>query len=163
MVKFKFLTGDVDCAATYGGKWMSNPQSNGEFTYYFVVELINWVESVGERDAPKEKYNLSLSVVSPEQAGEENMRKAYNDCDMLIDTPEMQVEALHAYAGGVPIWNSNGNNWQKLMKQARKEALVASMLIGFYLDRPVNRMGETGWEALKLTDPRKVLERVLAN
>ena len=30
-----------------------------------------------------------------------------------------------------------------------KEAAVCSSLLGFYIDRPVNRMGNTGWDARK--------------
>jgi hypothetical protein len=168
MVRFKFLTGDSDYT-TYGGKWISNVQNNGEFDYYFVIELINWRESVGERDAPKEKYNVSLSVVSPQQAGEQNIKTAFEcgglDNEMLSNAQsplaEIQVEALHAYAGGVPIWSANGNNFAVLMKQAHEEAGNASCLFGFYLDKIVNGIGETGWERLKLTDPRTVLNRVL--
>ena len=66
-MRFSFLTGDVDFA-TYGGKWISTRQSNGEFDYYFVIELLNWRETVGQREAPPETYNVSLSVVSPQEA-----------------------------------------------------------------------------------------------
>ena len=163
MVRFKFLTGDVNYT-TYGGKWISNPQHNGDFTYYFVIELMNWAEMVGERDAPEDTYNVCLSVVSPEQAGEENMQAAYS-CMGIEDmpvSPEMQVEALHGYTGGVTVWQENGDNWKSLMKQAKKQAQINEMLFGFAMDKPVNRMGETGWERLKLTDPRVVLDRVIA-
>jgi len=161
MVRFKFLTGDVNFT-TYGGKWISNAQSNSEFTYYFVIELMNWKEAVGEREAPAETYHISLDVVSPEQAGEENMRSALQDYPDIKITPEIQVEALHQYAGGVPVFSANGNNWKDLMKQAKKEAQVKEMFFGFAMDRVVNRIGETGWERLKLTDPRVVLDRVIA-
>lgn len=166
MIRFKFLTGDVN--TTYGGKWWSNKQNNGEFDYFFVIELINWEHSVGERDAPRETYNVALTVVSPQQVGEEKMQQAYSCCDITDEMlaiaktkgylEAVQVEALHSYASGVPIWNDNGNNWRKLMKQAKQEALNCQMLFGFYLDRPVNRMGETGWEALKLTNVREVMQ-----
>lgn len=177
MVRFKFLSGDMN-PEVYGGKWISNRQSNGEFDYYFVIELLNWLEAVGERDAPKDsngkviQYNVCLTVVSPQQAGEKKMEEAYSCCgiddDMLANAKkngclaEAQVEALHGYAGGVPIWQSDGQNWRALMKEARKQAQVVPTLFGFYMDRPVNRMGENGWEALKLTDPNTVLERVCA-
>ena len=159
MIRFKFLTGDIN-PIIYGAKWMSNPQSNGEFTYYFVIELMNWVEAVGERDAPEEKYNVSLSIVSPEQAGEENMLRAFegygDDDDDVVKTPAMQVEALHQYAGGVNVWNQNGNNWQSLMRKAKKQAKQTEFLFGFVMDKPVNRLGETGWEQLKLTPISKL-------
>ena len=66
-MRFSFLTGDVNFT-TYGGKWISTRQSNGEFDYYFVIELLNWRETVGRREAPPETYNVALSVVSPQEA-----------------------------------------------------------------------------------------------
>ena len=171
MVRFKFLTGDAS-PEIYGAKYVSNPQSNGEFTYYFVIELMNWIESVGERDAPPEKYNVSLTAVSPEQAGEKHLEEAYSCCgvtDDILDNvkkngclADLQVESLHAYAGGCPVWSKDGNNWRALLKEAREQAQVSAVMIGFIFDKPVNRMGETGWECLKLTDPSTVLQRVVA-
>ena len=131
MVRFRFLTGDVDWLS-YGGKWISNRQSNGKFDYYFVIELLNWEESVGERNAPAERYNVALSVVSPQEAGEENLSAAYSSAgvtDEMLEhakrsgvLAEIQVEALHDYCGGVPVWNVNGNNARALLRQARHEA-----------------------------------------
>ena len=162
MIRFKFLTGDIHFAK-YGAKWVSNPQTNGEFIYYFVIELMNWVESVGENEAPDETYHLSLSVVSPQEAGEENMRRVFKDYDSdSVKTPEMQVEALHQYAGGVPVWDANGNSWKALMQEAKKQAKTTELFFGFAMDRIINRIGETGWEKLKLTDVRQVLDRVMS-
>ena len=167
MVKFKFLTGDCN-VSQYGGKFISNKQNNGEFDYYFVIELMNWKEAVGEREAPAETYNVCLSVVSPMQAGEKNLKEAYSCCgideEMVANAgknlAEIQVEALHAYAGGVPVWQGNGNNWRELMKEAKKEAQNCEGFFGFYLDKPVNALGETGWERLRLADVKEVLDRV---
>ena len=172
MVRFHFLTGDAS-PEVYGGKWISNRQSNGEFDYYFVIELMNWEEAVGERDAAgKPTYNLSLTVVSPQQAGEKHLESAYSCCgieDEMLETAkkngslvEVQVEALHAYAGGVPVWGEDGNNWRKLFKEARKQAEISTIMFGFVMDRPVNRIGETGWEALRHADVKDVLDRVIA-
>ena len=171
-IRFRFLSGDADYA-TYGGKWISNRQNSGEFDYYFVIELMNWEEVVGEREAQEvgATYNVSLSVVSPQEAGESNLHQAYDCCgiepDMLARAEEngylaeMQVEALHGYGLYTPVFDANGNNWRKLMRQARQEAHNCEMLFGFYMDKPVNRIGETGWERLRGANPREVLDRVL--
>lgn len=170
MIKFHFMSGDVNYT-TYGGKWISNRQNNGEFDYWFVIELINWQEAVGDRDAPDATYNVSLSVVSPSQAGEQNLKAAYECCGItqdILDTAkangyleEAQVEFLHSYGVHTPVWDQDGNNYRALLQQARAEAREVGTLFGFYMDRPVNKIGETGWESLKGTDPREVLERVL--
>lgn len=157
MVRFSWLTGDVNWE-TYGGKWISNRQNNGEFDYWFVIEFINWIDAVGEREAPA-KYNVTLSVVSPQKAGVDNLRRAMESCGVdecfLSRIPEGKarqeviVELLHSYGVSVPVWSEDGDNRKSLVRQARRESQVASGLFGFVMDRPVNRIGATGWEALR--------------
>ena len=117
-MRFSFLTGDVDFT-TYGGKWISTRQSNGEFDYFFVIELLNWRETVGEREAPPETYNVSLSVVSPQEA-QDKIGAALDCCgiteEMLQTATEngyrdsALVEALHGYGVHTPVWSKDGNN-----------------------------------------------------
>ena len=131
-MKFSFLTGDVNFTR-YGGKWISTRQSNGEFDYFFVVELLNWAETVGEREAPPETYNVSLSVVSPHEA-KDKIGAALDCCgiteEMLATATEKGyrdmalVEALHAYGVHTPVWSKDGNNWCALMKEARRGAAM---------------------------------------
>ena len=62
-MRFKFLTGDVNFL-DFGAKWISSKRNNGDFDYWLVIELINWAEAVGEKEAPA-RYNLSHCVVAP--------------------------------------------------------------------------------------------------
>jgi hypothetical protein len=166
-MRFSFLTGDVDFT-TYGGKWISTRQSNGEFDYFFVIELLNWRETVGEREAPPETYNVSLSVVSPQEA-QDKIGAALDCCgiteEMLQTATEngyrdsALVEALHGYGVHTPVWSKDGNNRRALMREARQEARQCEFLFGFYLDRPVNRIGTTGWESLR-GDLTSALDRI---
>lgn len=153
MLRFHFLTGDSNWQQ-YGGKWISNPQSNGDFTYYFVIELVNWEDAVGKIEAPA-KYNVSLSVVSPSEAGGDNLKSAAECCGLSLGdypnmTDEMRVELLHSYgAGVVPVWQDNGNNYRRMMKAAKKAAVEKEFFFGFAMDRPVNQIGTSGWNALQ--------------
>jgi len=61
----------------------------------------------------------------------------------------VQVEALHGYGISVPAWSENGNNVRKLLKAAKRQAQVVAGMFGFYMDGPVNRIGTSGWEAVK--------------
>ena len=168
-MRFSFLTGDMDFT-TYGGKWISTRQNNGEFDYFFVVELLNWRETVGEREAPPETYNVSLSVVSPQEA-RDKVGAALDCCGIsaaMLETATRNgyrdhalVEALYSYGVHTPVWSKDGNNWRALFREARQEADSAATLFGFYLDRPVNRIGTTGWEALR-GDLTAALDRVCA-
>jgi hypothetical protein len=149
----------------YGGKWISTRQNNGDFDYYLVIELLNWRETVGEREAPA-KYNVSLSVVSPDEA-KDNIGAALECCGITAEMLEtangyraaLLVDALHSYGVHTPVWSKDGNNWRALMREARNQAQCCAGLFGFYLDRPVNAIGTTGWEALR-GDITAGLERV---
>ena len=63
-MRFSFLTGDMNYT-TYGGKWISTRQNNGEFDYYFVIELLNWPETVGQREAPRKRTTFRCRSFRP--------------------------------------------------------------------------------------------------
>lgn len=149
-LKFKFLTGDINWQE-YGGKFVSKRLNNGEFDYWLVIEVINIHDATGEESA--DKYAVSLLSVSPSEAGEENLRKAFECCGLdsedqaeLRANPLVQIEALTDYGIYAQLKSIGGNNLSKLMREIRKEADLSTMLYGFYMDRPENRIGSTGWD-----------------
>jgi len=151
MIKFKFLTGDCNWQQ-YGAKWVSNKLNNGEFDYWFVLELINWEEATGELNNGR-KYNVSLFAVSPSEAGEKNLESAFECCGIDENVHQIsdliKVEALHSYGVYTPIWSEDGNNANKLLKLGKGQAKINEMMFGFSMDRTVNKIGTTGWESLK--------------
>lgn len=145
--RFTFLTGDVNWLQ-YGGKWVSQKLSNGEFDYWLVLELVNMHDATGDED--QEKYNVALYAVSPDQAGAENLKRAFDCCGIpeeQMNEPLVQVEALTSYGVHALLWQSNGNNAHKLLREAKRQPVEG--LFGFYMDRPENRIGSTGWELIK--------------
>jgi hypothetical protein len=137
----------------YDNKFISNKQNNGEFDYWFILDVIDWIDAVGEREAPA-KWAVEVNVVSPSEAGPENMEKAFSSMGMDFDEevkarPEVQAEVLSDYGIHAPVWCKSGNNLRMLMREARKQAKLSEFLFGFMLDRPVNRIGTTGWEAMR--------------
>lgn len=48
---------------------------------------------------------------------------------------------------------------ESVIEDARDEAEAVGLMFGFYADRRVNMLGETGWDRLKGTDLRKILKR----
>lgn len=160
MTRFNFLTGDVNWLQ-YGAKWISPRLNNGEFDYWLVLELVNMHDATGEED--QDKYNVDLCAVSPDQAGADNVNKAI-ECvgmpDECRDNPIALVEALHSYGVKSLLWSGNGNNAHKLLKEAKHQPV--DMLFGFYMDTPKNRIGTTGWEAIK-GDLNSALSRTIAS
>lgn len=151
-IRFRFFTGDVNWLA-YGGKWVSPKQSNGEFDYWLVLELVNMDDGCGRDNEGHARYNVTLSAVSPSEAGA-NTARALASYGIDANDPAAtnvlaQVECLHSYGIHVPLWIGNGNNAHKLLREARRAARPATGLFGFYMDRAVNRIGTTGWEAIR--------------
>lgn len=150
-MRFTFLTGDVNWQE-YGGKFISAKQNNGEFDYWLVMDVLNWQDAVGEREAKEvgAKYCVSLYSVSPSEAGTESLKSAFDCCGMdseeLRANPLVQVECLVSYGTYAQLWSENGNNINKLMKQAREQAKLSSMLYGFMMDKPANRIGTSNWD-----------------
>lgn len=162
MIRFKFLSGDVNWM-DYGGKWISQKLNNGDFDYFLVLELLNMDDACGRDNEGQPKYHVCVAAVSPHEAGEPNVEKAlegYGDFDV---DDVMKVEALHTYGISAPVYQKAGNNALKLMKEARKEAQFrGGMLFGFSLDKSVNKIGTTGWEALR-GDMDSALRRTIAS
>lgn len=125
-------------------KWISRKaQHNGDWHYWFSVEL-----SPGEGDRD---YHIAVNVVSPEAAAND-LPEAM--CAMGWGEPPEKwtqaqlVEALVDYGVSALLWYKRGSNYRELLKEARNAIRAASFLFGFYMDRPVNALGATGWDAI---------------
>lgn len=160
-MRYTTLSGDVNWLE-YGGKWVSPKLNNGEFDYWLVLELTNMHEATGEERG--DKYVVELCAVSPTQAGD-NLDKAFECCgipvgDAARDNEFAQVECLHSYGVRAVLVSRSGNNAHKLMREVKREPVDG--LFGFYMDRPENRIGSTGWELLR-GDLDSALSRVIAS
>jgi len=151
-MRFRFLTGDINWQ-TYGGKFVSKKLNNGEFDYWLVLDVINWNECDREAVKLNGTYNVSLFSVSPSEAGKDGLKKAFECCGLdqpeheeIRKNPLVQVECLVSYGIHAQLWSANGSNLRKLLKLAHEQTRLAEGLYGFYMDRPENRIGSTGWE-----------------
>jgi len=148
-MKLKFLSGDKDYLSC-GAKWISKKLNNGDFDYWIVVELINMQEVV--KKYPR-KYSITISVVSPSEASK-YLDSAIESCGYgnkpkLNYTDEEKIEVLHSYGVSATIFGVEGNNFRELWKQIHDELNKIQMLFGFYLDKQLNYIGNTGWDFLK--------------
>lgn len=150
--RFSFLTGDVNWM-DYGGKWVSQRMNNGEFDFWLVLELVNMDDACGRHNEGQPKYHASLCAVSPEQAAGE-LDRAFACCGLNEgehkDNPLVAVECLHSYGVHAVLWQDSGNNAHRLMRQAKHEAMITcGFMFGFAMDRAQNKIGTTGWEAIR--------------
>lgn len=151
-MKTRFLTGDINWK-TYGGKFITKKLNNGDFDYYIVIEFINMHEATG--DEKQDKYSVSIQAVSTTEAGEKNIKSALDCCGIDIETIPQEhretaiIEVLSTYGVYATLKTLSGNNYRKVLTQAHKELQAITCLFGFYMDRPENRIGSTGWDMIK--------------
>ena len=128
-----------------------------------VVEVINLHDAIG--DESDHKYHVSIEAVSPESAGNENLDRALEswglsdeDIELYQNNPIRQVEALSDYGIAATLWSQSGNNIRKLMRAAQHESELIHGLFGFYMDRPQNRIGQSGWDRISGQNVRTFLD-----
>lgn len=164
-IRFRFMSGDVNWQ-TYGGQFVSKRLANGydgkdavqgedyDFHYWLVMDVRPNEDY--ERGGKDPAYWVSLAVVSPEAADPKELDAAVRswgipDSELagFMADPLFLVECLHSYGVAAFVWRGEGNNLSALMKEARREAQLVNMLFGFYMDRPQNRIGSTGWDTVR--------------
>ena len=67
-----------------------------------------------------------------------NYRRKHKENEII------QVEVLSSYGNAAQIWAKNGNNADKLIREAKSEAILVNGLFGFYMDKSLNRCGANG-------------------
>ena len=129
--------------------WRSNRLNNGEFDYWLVVH----VQDVTDYHDMPFNYIGTVMVVAPSQVSA-STRDHYLSSLGLEDDPDSMKPAdlamLLAETGcGACVMQITGRNRARITRAAKQECQAIEMLFGFYLDRPVNRIGTTGWDMLQ--------------
>lgn len=126
--------------------YISKMLNSGEFDYYLYIRVYDWKETTGE-DSPK--YVVALSAVSPQLNPDETARQfADNGIKEEYQDDHTAVKLLESYGRATPLWNEGGNNITALLKMARDEADKIARLFDFYMNRPCNLAGWSGWRFL---------------
>lgn len=128
-------------------------QNNGEFDWFPLIRL-EYTDEWG--DDAEEPYHCSVLVVSPSKAKETGVWERACACvgvepTEVGDREELaQCEILVSYGNGAPMWQRFGGNKRRLLSAARREAkILCGINFGFAMDRPINRMGTTGWRWIR--------------
>lgn len=133
--------------------WISSKHNNSDFDYWLVIHLLCLADYPDIHDYD---YHIQIMVIAPGEVPE-SVRDEYisslgcNDDEYdHADTDARTMAILLAESGcGPTVWSKSGNNRKKLYREAIQEAQAIEMLLGFYLDKPINRIGTTGWEMLR--------------
>lgn len=151
-----------------GDTLVSAKQNNGEWDYYWVIEMIDWVDATGDTS---QRYVVSVSVVVPQAVDRKIRKSAMESSDAAAWWKDIskgpggkeraalaKVEVFHDHGtracmaelkGGDPDNEDEDEEaiLADLIEQAKKIATVGtSIAFGFWMDRPMNAFGNTGWD-----------------
>jgi hypothetical protein len=152
MLKLRFLSGDINWK-TFGAKWITKKLNNGDFDYWLIVAFINFEEATGEK-CDGNRYVVEIHAVAPSQISETDKNAAFRSIglgneDKSEYTEEQIAEVIESYGISANLKTLYGNNANNLMKEARKDINLVSRLFGFFMDKPENAIGSTGWDIIK--------------
>ena len=133
--------------------WLTRDINYGDYPLHFALRL-EYLEYYGDEIAHDVgQYSVSLLAVSPEAAKDKlagscgiyglhvehlNTMTSLSKTELLIET------GIYAR-----LFNKCGNNKNALLQEARQEFKKVQMLFGFYMDKPQNAVGATGWDFIK--------------
>ncbi len=153
-LRFSSILGECDTK-----EWMSQKLTTEEFSYWLVLQIQN-MTTLGDWPGDDDKvWWAGLSVVTldllPEAerhaAEAEVLWQAGVDAQTWAACSESDKAAALFENGGrhVMVWQTGTSNPLTSMLLARKQAEMVESLLGWYLDKPINRMDTTGWDFLK--------------
>ena len=150
-IKLEQIGGDINWE-TYGGKFLVDKKfNNGEFDYYLLINFINMEEATGEKQ--KDKYVVEIHAVAPSQVSKKDIDSAFEssgiDDTKLKKNLKAKLESLDDYGIFALMDSDSGNDAKKLMTEAKKQIPAIEGLFGFYMDKPMNAIGNTGWDFIK--------------
>lgn len=144
-MEFVALGGDVDWQK-YGGTFVSERLNNGDFDYWLVIRIDNMWELTGDEEG--EQYHATISAVAPSQVSKDKIKRAKQSCGREIGDGLDIIDALFVYGIRAVLWGEEGSDADALKVQAESQAIAVNALFGFYMDRPQNWIGNTGWDVI---------------
>jgi hypothetical protein len=117
--------------------------NNGNFNYKWVIDVTDMDNATG--DTSQGKWMATLSAVkTPKYLTKEQLADVANTCGI----PQADVTCFDIASVGIcaNINTMMGNNKSRILSTLKKEADIANLLFGFYMDRPLNAIGSTGWD-----------------
>jgi hypothetical protein len=124
----------------------------GESRFQF-VEIIDMNACCGRDNEGHSKYAAELSLVDLAEISPKERASAFRSCgwEGIPDDPAALAEVCYSYGLKAPLWQDSGNNWRKLLAEARREAngFLSEDALAEAMERPVNKLGSTAAEFMR--------------
>ena len=153
----------------YGQLHLSSLHNNGDWNYRLAVRVTNLEEYLTEEELKEAGlYNIEILAVSPQACQKKNVLIAFecHGTDEEIKIPRLDkephslnkifmriYESIVEYGIFAMLWKKDGNDLDVLLEEADKESELITSLFGFYMDRPENGIGQTGWDLIAGQSP----------
>ena len=122
-----------------------NTFNNGEFDYKFVISMIDMDNACG--DVSKGKFMGNLSVVkSPKSIPKKEIKQVAKS--MGVKESKVTYADLAEYGICANVENMLGDDYDKVVEILKEKISIINMMFGFFMDRPLNSIGSTGWDFL---------------
>jgi len=122
-------------------------QSKEEFEtedmkYRFVIEVFE------DPDEDNKYYTGLMVIKSPESLSKENLEKVAETSGIKPEEVNYQDISMYGFQATVASKMGTEEELQGMIKELSKEAVAIESLLGFFLDKPQNLIGNTGWDFL---------------
>ena len=133
--------------------WVAPRLDDSDWPVYIFVSL-EYTENWGD-NAEKEigEYYMSISAVSVGACDNKMILSCRESLSLDDNRWQMMDEvsrhvALLDYGTRAILYQSSGNDDEKLVAQAKSELGAIRMLFGCYMDKMQNAIGATGWDTI---------------
>ena len=119
------------------------------FDYYLVLAITDVEEASGESEMlANGKWLVALDLVPTFASFDREHQKSILSSSG-ITRKEVSSEDIQMYGCSLTINWKQGDDLDLILEELKKEAQIVPTMVGFYLDKRVNRIGETGWDWLE--------------
>lgn len=136
-----------------GIMWVSDPINYGDWPFCYVLRLQYTEDHDQEWAETNGRFHMEVHVASPVAAKKELVRIAENMGMTLKEFKEgpMESQCMELVNEGISacLYQCTGNNMRKTIRQAKSKVPEIDFMFGFWMDKPVNAIGDTGWDWVK--------------
>lgn len=140
--RIRFINAELgECCSR---EWLSKEAIKGpEFDFYLGLRLTDMTNMMEDGLACK-RWWAELAIIVPALADLTGV-----DEDYIVEDPFWRAGYEFEYGSAAPVWNGQFDNEIEALYAGVQYAQAAPIMFGFWLDRPVNMLGATGWQAIR--------------
>jgi hypothetical protein len=145
-----FLRAEKELTRLMDHLWVTPPIPHEELKKYYLVINMTDMDDYGAIETDRDPhYIVDIEVVCPYAVTKKTLKSAMDSCGP--EDPKLRrdvlckVQALVEYGRAAHVWQASGDDHDELFREAVKRLTKIRGLLGFYMDQPQNRIGESGW------------------